>query len=133
MSNQSPEALLAIVDGARQSEIDREGAIHQLKDFPTEAVIARLIQALEDSDSGVRWAAASTLIEFGDPVARPLLHTLVEKNDSVWLREGAYRVFHDTRSAKIQAATADVVKALKGPAAGLMTTETAVKALGKLG
>ena len=132
MSNQSPEALLAIVDGARQSEIDREGAIHQLKDFPTEAVIARLIQALEDSDSGVRWAAASTLIEFGDPVARPLLHTLVEKNDSTWVREGAYRFFHDTRSAKIQAATADVVKALKGPSAGLMTTETAVKALGKL-
>ena len=66
-------------------------------------------------------------------MARPLLRTLVEKNDSVWLREGAYRVFHDTRSATIQAATADVVKALKGPAAGLMTTEAAVKALGKLG
>lgn len=69
MSNQSAEALLALIDDKHQSTLAREGAIHQLKNFPTEAAIARLIQALEDSDSGVRWAAASTLIEFGDPVA----------------------------------------------------------------
>ena len=81
----------------------------------------------------MRWAAATTLIEFGKAAAAPLLRTLVEKNDSVWLREGAYRVFHDTHDATVQALTADVVKALKGPAAGLMTTEAAVKALGKLG
>jgi HEAT repeat protein len=133
MSNQSPEALLAVIDSAGSSSLDREGAIHQLKEFPTPAVIDRLIRALEDDDSGVRWAAATTLIEFGKAAAAPLLRTLVEKNDSVWLREGAYRVFHDTHDATVQALTADVVKALKGPAAGLMTTEAAVKALGKLG
>ena len=133
MSNQSPEALLAIIDNAGSSTLDREGAIHQLKGSPTPAVIERLIQALEDNDSGVRWAAATTLIEFGQAAAAPLLRTLVEKNDSVWLREGAYRIFHDTHDATVQALTADVVKALKGPAAGLMTTEAAVKALGKLG
>lgn len=133
MSNQSPEALLATIDQAGSSSLDREGAIHQLKDFPTPAVIDRLIRALEDNDSGVRWAAATTLIEFGKAAAAPLLRTLVEKNDSVWLREGAYRVFHDTHDATVQALTADVVKALKGPAAGLRTTEAAVKALGKLG
>lgn len=132
MSNQSPDALLAIVDDKNQSSLDREGAIHQLKEFPTPAVIDAMIQALEDNDSGVRWAAASTLLEFGQAAAIPLLRTLVEKNDSVWLREGAYRVFHDTRSAVVHDATVDVVKALKGPAAGLMTTEAAVKALGKL-
>jgi HEAT repeat protein len=133
MSNQSPEALLAVIDNAGSSSLDREGAIHQLKEFPTPAVIDRLIRALEDDDSGVRWAAATTLIEFGKAAAAPLLRTLVEKNDSVWLREGAYRVFHDTHDATVQALTVDVVKALKGPAAGLMTTEAAVKALGKLG
>ncbi len=133
MSNQSPEALLAVIDNGGISTLDREGAIHQLKEFPTPAVIDRLIRALEDDDSGVRWAAATTLIEFGKAAAAPLLRTLVEKNDSVWLREGAYRVFHDTHDATVQALTADVVKALKGPAAGLMTTEAAVKALGKLG
>jgi HEAT repeat protein len=133
MSNQSPEALLAVIDNGGSSSLDREGAIHQLKEFPTPAVIDRLIRALEDDDSGVRWAAATTLIEFGKAAAAPLLRTLVEKNDSVWLREGAYRVFHDTHDATVQALTVDVVKALKGPAAGLMTTEAAVKALGKLG
>jgi HEAT repeat protein len=133
MSNQSPEALLAVIDNGGSSTLDREDAIHQLKEFPTPAVIDRLIRALEDDDSGVRWAAATTLIEFGKAAAAPLLRTLVEKNDSVWLREGAYRVFHDTHDATVQALTADVVKALKGPAAGLMTTEAAVKALGKLG
>lgn len=133
MSNQSPEALLAVIDNGGSSTLDREGAIHQLKEFPTPAVIDRLIRALEDDDSGVRWAAATTLIEFGAAAAAPLLRTLVEKNDSVWLREGAYRVFHDTHDATVQALTVDVVKALKGPAAGLMTTEAAVKALGKLG
>lgn len=133
MSNQTAAALLAIVDNGQNSSLDREGAIHELKAFPTPEVINRLIQALEDNDPGVRWAAASTLIEFGTAAAAPLLRTLVEKNDSVWLREGAYRVFHDTHDATVQALTADVIKALKGPAAGLMTTEAAVKALGKLG
>ena len=50
MSNQSPEALLAVIDNGGSSTPDREDAIHQLKEFPTPAVIDRPIRALEDHD-----------------------------------------------------------------------------------
>lgn len=133
MSTQSVEELLAKVDDKRLPELDREQAIRELKKYPDPAVIARLIQTLDsEEDSGVRWAASNTLIEFGDAALRPLLHALVERHDSVWLREGAYRVFHDTHSYKVQQVAGDLIKALKGPAAESTTTDAAVRALRKL-
>jgi HEAT repeat protein len=132
MSNQSVEELLAKVDDKRLPELDREQAIHELKNYPEPAVIAHMIQALESDDSGIRWAASSTLIEFGDAALRPLLQALVERRDSVWLREGAYRVFHDTHNYKVQQVAGELVKALKGPAAESTTTDAAVRALRKL-
>ena len=58
----------------------------------------------------------------------PLLRALSQRS-SVWLREGAHHVFSNTRSLKVQQATVDVVKVLKGPAANVATTEAAVRAL----
>ena len=132
MSTLSADELLKNLDNKNLSELSREQAIHELKNFPEPAVIARLIQTLDSDDGGIRWAASSTLIEFGEAALRPLLMALVEGHDSVWLREGAYRVFHDTHNYKVQQATGDLVKALKGPAAESTTTDAAARALLKL-
>jgi HEAT repeat protein len=54
-----------------------------------------LVRALEDEVFDVRWLAAEGLITLGRGALLPLLHALVERSDSEWLREGAHHVFHD--------------------------------------
>lgn len=132
MSDLSLEQALAVAVDSGRAAIDREQAIHQLGNSPTPDVIVHLIKLLEDNADGVRWAASTALIECGDAALTPLLQALLDQHDSVWLRRGAYRVFHDTKSYKVQQATGDVVKALNGPAAESTTTDAAARALMKL-
>jgi HEAT repeat protein len=54
-----------------------------------------LIQALEDKEFSVRWIGAEGLIHMGQAGVQELLKALIERPDSVWLREGAHHVFHD--------------------------------------
>lgn len=54
-----------------------------------------LVRALEDNIFDVRWLAAEGLIVMGRDALAPLLHALLERSDSEWLREGAHHVFHD--------------------------------------
>jgi HEAT repeat protein len=54
-----------------------------------------LVRALEDEMFDVRWLAAEGLITLGCGALLPLLHALVERSDSEWLREGAHHVFYD--------------------------------------
>lgn len=133
MSTQSAEQLFKIITDSSQSSQNRTQAVKALGDVATPAIIDRLINLMtDDADSSVRWAAASALIETDDAALRPLLTALVERHDSTWLREGAYRVFRDTRSAKVHDVTADLVKGLKGPAAEVNATDLAAQAMMKL-
>lgn len=132
MSDLSLEQALAVAVDSGKPALEREQAIHQLGKSATPDVVDHLIKLLEDNADGVRWAASTALIECGDAALKPLLQALLDQHDSVWLRRGAYRVFHDTKSYKVQQATADVVKALNGPAAESTTTDAAARALMKL-
>jgi HEAT repeat protein len=132
MSDISVEQKLAVVADTKKTALEREQAIHSLKNSPTPEVIEELINGLDDDQEGVRWAASSVLIEFGEAALKPLLQALIDRHDSVWLRRGAYRVFHDTKSLKVQQATGEVVKALTGPAAESTTTDAAARAMLKL-
>lgn len=132
MSDLSLEQALAVAVDSGRPALEREQAIHQLGASPTPDVIDHLIKLLEDNADGVRWAASTALIECGEAALKPLLQALLDQHDSVWLRRGAYRVFHDTKSYKVQQATTDVVKALNGPAAESTTTDAAARALMKL-
>jgi hypothetical protein len=132
MSDVSVEKLLATATNTGKPVPEREQAIHALGKHPTPEVINALIAALEDEADGIRWAASSALIETGEAALKPLLQALLDQHDSVWLRRGAYRVFHDTKSYKVQQATGEVVKALNGPAAESTTTDAAARALMKL-
>ena len=132
MSEISHEQALAVAVDSGRSPMEREQAIHQLGKSPSPDVVDHLINLLEDNADGVRWAASNALIECGEAALKPLLQALLDQHDSVWLRRGAYRVFHDTKNYKVQQATADVVKALNGPAAESTTTDAAARALMQL-
>ena len=132
MSDLSLDQALAVAVDSGRPALEREQAIHQLGASPTPDVIDHLIKLLEDNADGVRWAASTALIECGEAALKPLLQALLDQHDSVWLRRGAYRVFHDTKSYQVQQATAEVVKALNGPAAESTTTDAAARALMKL-
>ena len=132
MSDLSLEQALAVAVDSGRPALEREQAIHQLGESPSPEVVDYLIKLLEDNADGVRWAASTALIECGDMALRPLLQALLDQHDSVWLRRGAYRVFHDTKSYKVQQVAADVIKALNGPAAESTTTDAAARALMKL-
>jgi nucleotide-binding universal stress UspA family protein len=54
-----------------------------------------LVDALEDEEFDVRWLAAEGLIRIGAQSIEPLLKALIERPDSLWLREGAHHVLHD--------------------------------------
>jgi HEAT repeat protein len=133
MTTQSAEQLFTIIDDSSKSSQERTQAVKALSDVSTPEIIERLISLMaDDPDAGVRWAAAGALIEADEAALRPLLSALVERHDSTWLREGAYRVFRETHSAKVHDATADLVKGLKGPAAEVNATDLAAQAYMKL-
>jgi HEAT repeat protein len=59
------------------------------------AAAKALVRALEDEMFDIRWLAAEGLVVMGREALVPLLHALVERSDSEWLREGAHHVLHD--------------------------------------
>ena len=61
----------------------------------------------------VRWLAAEGLIHIGVDAIVPLLHALIERPESVWLREGAHHVLHDLASSDLRAVLMPVLKALE--------------------
>lgn len=132
MNMQSISQALAVLDDTRQDYRTREQAVHDLSGHPTPQTAERLVQALEDEEFGVRWAAAVALIQMGKIALPALLRALTQRPDSVWLREGAHHILHYTGDAKIRQQTAGLLEALKGPAAQLSTAQTAYAILQSL-
>ena len=73
----------------------REQVIHALGEIGDPSVAAALAKALEDEAFEVRWAAGAGLIQMDADALKPLLHALMDRADSVLLREGVHRVFHE--------------------------------------
>ena len=57
--------------------------------------VQALVQALEDNEFGVRWLAAEGLITVGYCSLAPLLQALIDRPQSIRMREGAHHVLHD--------------------------------------
>ncbi|MCB0065274.1 MAG: HEAT repeat domain-containing protein [Caldilineaceae bacterium] len=128
-----PEAeALALLNDPLRSPYEREQGLHALAADPTPAHIERLLEALEDNQFGIRWTAAAALAEMGERALVPLLQLLIRQHDSVWLREGAYHICYYSSSPKVTAQTQALRKALRGPAAEVVTTDEAVKLLQQL-
>ena len=69
-------------------------AAKSLGEIGDPAVAPALVKTLEDRDAGVRWLAAEGLIRMRRAGLPALFHALIERPDSVWLREGAHHVLH---------------------------------------
>lgn len=96
-------------------------ALAQIKDS---VAAPALVTALEDENSGIRWVAADGLILLGRAGAVPLLKALVQRSESVWLREGAHHVFHAMvregmggEAKPVLAALEDIEPSIEVPAA----------------
>ncbi|GIV78025.1 MAG: hypothetical protein KatS3mg050_2419 [Litorilinea sp.] len=123
------DEAIARINDTHLTTQEREEAIHYLKQHPNPAGVAPLVQALEDGDPGIRWAAAEALSAFPLAELRPLLEALVRSPDSVWLREGAHHVLtHLRRTEEIQQVQA-LRDALQGEGAIYATEMAAVKLL----
>ncbi len=72
-----------------------------------------LVKALEDEQFDVRWLAAVGLINLNIKGLKPLLHGLMERSDSVLLREGAHHVVHDLAKGELRKYLAPVLSCLE--------------------
>ncbi len=107
------ELVEAMVDPRDQVRWEAAEALSRIRD-PRTALA--LVQALQDSNGGVRWIAVSALIASGRMALPPLLKALMQHSESFNLRAGAHRVLHSMAYGYLQEILGPVLAALDGPA-----------------
>jgi HEAT repeat protein len=95
-----------------RNELLRWEAAKALGEIGNPAAAPALVAALEDEVFDVRWLAAEGLIALRGGGLVPLLSALVERPDSLWLREGAHHVLHDVSRGRLEEVLRPVVAAL---------------------
>jgi HEAT repeat protein len=128
---ESTVQAIALLQNDILSELEREDAIHYLRDHPSPEAIEALVTALDDDDAGVRWSAGAALATLGE-AALPTLLEALSKSPDVRLMEAARHVLHYNTSAKVRDETQELMRALKGPEAALATEVAARKLLWEL-
>lgn len=88
-----------------------------------------LVEALEDKEFDVRWLAAEGLIKLNVKGLKSLLHALMKKADSGFLREGAHHVIHDLAKGALRKPLAPVLASLEDVEMTIEAPEAAFKAL----
>lgn len=116
--------LLASPDEAAR----REAAI-VLSSCATPDAAPALVAALEDQNSGIRWLAAKGLIAAGRGGLEPLLRELINRSESVWLRDGAHHVLRALVRRSADDPVGAVLGALEGPEPDLTVPPAAMGAL----
>ena len=101
------------------------------------AAIPSLINALEDQIFDIRWLASEALVSIGTDAVKPLLETLREHSDNLFLREEAHHVLKyilrdHPKANELNAILKPVIDALSGSVSGVNTPGAAQMALEKL-
>ena len=104
-------------------------ALSQIRDHDATGL---LVKALEDESFGVRWLASEGLIAIGNPALVPLLSELVQRPDSVWMREGVHRILHGIQRKGTARALRPLLNALEDAEAELSVAFAAKAALDEL-
>ena len=104
-------------------------ALGQIADPAATGILIRL---LENNEFDMRWMAAEWLIAIGRNAVVPLLETLMERPNSIWLREGAHHVFHDMRRGDLDEILQPVMDALGSVEAFVEVPVKAENALDKI-
>jgi HEAT repeat protein len=124
------DAVPALVQAlASPKEYVRWEAAKALGQIGDPVAAQALVCALEDKMFDVRWLAAEGLIVIGSEALGPLLRTLIEESESVWLREGAHHVLHDLAHGRLRTALLPVVEALEDVDAAVVAPLAAETAL----
>ena len=121
----STEEAIAILKNIRLSELERDDAIHYLQEYPSPEGMEALVAALQDDDSGVRWAAGAALAQLGEAGLPALLRALSRSGQDTLLRQGARHVLHYNASPRVRQQTQELMQALKGPGSAVATMEVA--------
>ena len=104
--------LLPLLDD-RNDHVRWEAA-KSLADIGDPDAAPALVQTLEDREAGVRWLAAEGLIRMRRAGLKSLFQALIERPDSVWLREGAHHVLHSLTKMGLAEGMMPVLAALEG-------------------
>ena len=89
-------------------------AAKSLADIGDPDAAPALVKTLEDREAGVRWLAAEGLIRMRRAGLKSLLQALIERPDSVWLREGAHHVLHSLTKMGLAEGMMPLLTALEG-------------------
>ncbi len=119
MITSSAQAMAILNDDHEKAGV-RETAVRYLANHPTPEAIARLVQALQDDDVGVRWEAANNLAQLGEPALLAVLKALTDPHrvDDPRLRDNVYHILHLNQAA-VPVPIADLLGALRGQAADI--------------
>lgn len=123
----SVEQAIAELQNGDLPEAERVNAARFLQGNPSSQGIDALVEALEDDDHGVRWAAGSALAFIGEPAMPAILSALITPDTSRVLRDGVHHAIVDNSSPRVRAQCQDLLKALKGPQSGIASMEAAMK------
>lgn len=123
---ESKAQAMTILQDTSQSMLDREHAIHYLRERTLEPnEIEALVVALQDEISGVRWAAGTVLAAHGKAVLPALLRALSQAQGDTLLRASAHHVLHDNVNPEVRHASKALLQALRGPGADVATIQEA--------
>ncbi len=128
----SIEEARKTLDDVTRPTLEREDAVHYLAKQDDPDTLARLVSALDDNAFGVRWAAAVALAGKGATALPQLLRDLTIHSGSSWMREGIYHVLHYNASPAVREKSAELMVALKGPAADITSPIAATRLLQSL-
>ncbi|GAB4542180.1 MAG: hypothetical protein Kow0063_33800 [Anaerolineae bacterium] len=120
---------LAATDSNYHVRWEAAKALSELEDAGAAPV---LVNALEDENFGVRWLAAEGLISLGRDGLIPLMEALVQRSDSVVLREGARHVLRMLSEGDLHAQISPVLAALEEVQPTLAVPKAAHTALEEL-
>lgn len=118
--------------GDRNEQVRWEAA-KALGEIADPKTAAPLTCALEDEEFDVRWLAAEGLIALKHEGLPSLLKALMERPQSVWLREGAHHVLHDLARTSLRKQVKALLEALEGVGPEIDVPPAAQKLLNSLG
>lgn len=120
--------LLDALD-APQQHIRWEAA-KALAEIADPATVERLVAALGDKDSDVRWVVGGALIALGRVAVKPLLTTLTKSDLPDGVHQGAHHVLHDlARRGDLASLLEPVLKSFQKPEPAIAVPVAAAEAL----
>lgn len=130
---QTKEEALTIMNDLNRGPLEREEAIHffRKKTLNTPEIEA-LVNLLQDSAAGVRWAAGEILALAGRDALIPLLRALTSSHVNSLLLASTHHVLQDTVDVHTRKEAKPMLDAIQGPGADVAAMTIARDWLSKL-